>query len=104
MGKSQAEAVIDFVQAPKLFLISRQSLAHKLEGVKEMLRMADVAGAFAASDIDALLAAELGITNIMGVNKPFILVADFPFEVAVIAEGGQVFAGSIEEKPKETVN
>jgi hypothetical protein len=104
MGKSQAEAVIDFVQAPKLFLISRQSLAHKLEGVKEMLRMADVAGAFAASDIDALLAAELGITNIMGVNKPFIIVADFPFEVAVIAEGGQVFAGSIDEKPQETVN
>jgi hypothetical protein len=98
-----AEAIIEFIQAPKLYLISRQALAHNLEGVKDALKMADIAGAFATSDIDAHLVTQLDISNVMGVNRPFVIVADFPFDIAMIAEGGKVIPGELVEKSKEPV-
>jgi hypothetical protein len=75
------------LQTPKFILISREALSKHPEQVIEALRLTPVAGAFCTADLDAKLCQGIADPQI-GVVTPFVLVADFPFEFAVVSEGG----------------
>jgi hypothetical protein len=96
------------VHAPKLILIGRKALADNPERVKEAIRLTPVEGTFVASELDALLAVAI-CPNVMGLHQPFAIVADFPFEIAAIVEGGKLIPGELPEvtidpeEPKPTL-
>jgi hypothetical protein len=88
------------VEAPKLFLIGRKALLKSPEKVQEALRLTPVSGTFVASDEDAKAA--LGICeNVMGLLKPYAVVADFPFDIAAVTDGGAVVPGELPEVPEQ---
>lgn len=94
----KAEDLSAIVDAPKLILIGRKALANSPERVQEALRLVTLGGTFAASDLDAHLAAVV-LPNVMGLHQPFAIVADFAFDICTIIEGGKVIPGELPEVP-----
>jgi hypothetical protein len=88
------------VNVPKLFLIGRKALADSPERVIEALRLTPIQGVFVASELDALLADAI-CKNVMGLHQPFAIVADFPFEIASVNEGGRLVESKLPEVPEE---
>jgi hypothetical protein len=98
MVNGSAEDLIKAVKVPKLILLGRKALADDPERVKEALRAINLAGVFVASDIDAMVTQNSEISpNIMGLHQAFAVVADFPFEIALVIEGGEVVEGNLPE-------
>lgn len=95
-----ADDLTKAVQVPRLFLFGRKALADNPARVAEALRLTPVEGTFVASEIDAMLAAAI-CPNVMGFHQPFAIVADFPFDIATIVEGGKLIEGVLPEVPVE---
>jgi hypothetical protein len=100
MVDPKLEALTQAVNAPRMFFLSRKSLADNPERVQELLRLTPIQGIFVASELDALLAAGL-CDQVMGMHQPFAVVADFPFEVATLVEGGKLIPGELPEVTPE---
>jgi hypothetical protein len=77
------------LRLPKFILIGRDALSHRPEQVLEAMKMQKYAGAFATCDLDAKLLEGL-FSPILGVNTPFIIVADFPFDLGSIQDDGSL--------------
>ncbi len=97
-----ADDLTKAVAVPRLFMFGRKALADKPERVAEALRLTPVQGTFVASEVDAMLAAAI-CPNVMGFHQPFAIVADFPFEMATIVEGGKLVEGELPEVPEEVL-
>jgi len=91
-----ADELTAAVNAPKFYLIGRKALADHPERVKEAIRLTPVEGTFVASELDAMLAVAI-CPNVMGFHHPFAMVADFPFDIATITEGGRLVPGELPE-------
>jgi len=87
---------------PRFILISRSALTKSPERVAEAVRMTPIAGAFCAADLDAKLSQGV-LDPQIGVTSAFALVADFPFDMAVVSEGGAVELQELPEILVESV-
>jgi hypothetical protein len=77
------------LQLPKFILIGRDALSHRPDRVLEAMKLQEIAGAFATCDLDAKLAEGL-FSPILGVKSaPFVIMADFPFDLAAITDDGE---------------
>jgi hypothetical protein len=88
------------LESPRFILIGRKALTHDAQRVLEALRVTPPSTVFVASDLDAKLAVGLA-DNILGTGTPIAIVADFPFELATINEGGAVVAKDLPPAPEE---
>jgi hypothetical protein len=86
----EKDNLIAAAKTPKMFLIGRRALSQSPERYKEALRLfLPLQGAFVCGELDALLAREV-TENVMGLHQPFALVADLPFDLAAVLEGGEL--------------
>lgn len=88
------------IEAPRFILIGRKALAHDAQRVLEAVRIAPPTAVFCVSDLDARLAVELS-QPIVGTDTPLAIVADFPFDLATINEGGAVVTKELPQLPQE---
>jgi hypothetical protein len=86
------------LESPRFILISRKALTHEAQRVAEAIRMTPPVSIFVASDLDAKLAAGLS-EQILGTGAPIAIVADFPFDLATINEGGAVVSKELPQLP-----
>lgn len=88
------------LEVPRFILIGRNALAHDAQRVLEALRITPPTAIFCASDLDAKLAAGLS-QQIVGTDTPLAIVADFPFDLATVNEGGAVVSKELPSLPQE---
>ena len=86
------------LESPRFILIGRKALNHDLARVKEAVRVTPPSAAFVSSDLDAKLAVDLGC-EVLGTGTPIAIVADFPFDIATINEGGAVVVKELPPAP-----
>jgi hypothetical protein len=85
---------------PRILLISRKSLVHNEEAIKEQLASFGVAMAVAVAPEDAEQAKKL--TEAIGqFQHVTAIVADFPFDAAICEDGSVEVLGMTVEKPAE---
>ena len=77
------------LESPRFIIIGRKALSHDKDRVSEALRVTPPSAVFVASELDAKLAIGLA-DDILGAGTPIAIVADFPFDLATINEGGAV--------------
>lgn len=77
------------MSTPKFFFIGRKALADQPERVKEALRITPPEAVFVACDLDAKLSAQL-TEQVIGGHRPLAIVADFPFDLALVDEQGRL--------------
>ena len=88
------------IEVPRFILIGRKALAKDAARVLEALRIFPPTAIFAASDLDAKLAVGLD-AQVVGTDTPLAIVADFPFDLATINEGGAVVNKELPPAPTE---
>jgi hypothetical protein len=88
------------LETPRFILVGRKALTNDTQRVLEALRVTPPTSVFVASDLDAKLAVGLA-DNILGTGTPIAIVADFPFELATINEGGAVVAKELPPFPEQ---
>lgn len=86
------------LESPRFILLGRKAVTHELARVQEALRVTPPSVAFAASDLDAKLAEKLA-PEVLGTGNPIVLVADFPFDIVTINEGGAVVVKELPPAP-----
>ena len=88
------------LEVPRFILIGRKALAGDGARVLEALRITPPTAIFCASDLDAKLSVGLS-QQIVGTDTPLAIVADFPFDLATINEGGAVVTKELPQLPQE---
>lgn len=86
------------LESPRFILVGRTALNHELARVLEAVRVTPPSVAFVASDVDAKLATDLA-PEVLGTGTPIAIVADFPFDLATINEGGAVVVKELPPAP-----
>ncbi len=87
------------LSTPKFVFIGRRALRDEPERVVEFLRTTPVTGSMASCALDAKLA-ECVCGPVMGATQTFGIVADFPFDLAVINDQGSLVAKELPPTPE----
>lgn len=88
------------IESPRFILIGRKALAHESQRVLEALRITPPTDILCASDLDAKLASVFS-KPVVGTDAPLAIVADFPFDLVTINEGGAVVSQELPPAPQE---